>query len=620
MKKLFTILIIYFIFTNLGFAEKVYLFEDFHSVVIPSNWKNLDIDTNDLNPANMIKHNLNKGEGWAIRLFGKYGIDLCVASTSYFAQDGQADDWLITNAIELGENVFLTWDGASANASSGYYQSYQVLVSTTGQEIEDFKLIQEITNEYNLCHRKLDISAYSGEKIYLAFRNISQNVKDGYLYISNIKVFSPQLNDMTIKALHLPCMDTLGCSGIPIKASVENSGYNNVNSYEINYQANDGEIQTVIMDCYLSNAHSYIATLPVLWVPESAKSYKLRVWISKVNGIEDTIKEGNEISQNVYIGGNYYYKLPQYEEFTGSTCGPCATANRVFNPYLEKHKGNYTLIKYQMIGPAPGDSYFNEDGRLRLVYYYNNISGIPALIVNGRYNIYPSDTVGIAASPQEMGIIDINGTYNVYQEEGKYKIDVNADLTPYFTSDSSGQLVLYVAVVENQTTKNASTNGETEFHMVEQKMLPDGYGKTLSGLVENEKLKQSFTYTFDSTSNVEEYGDLSVVLFVQDKTTRFILGNAWATWIGVSVKNQVIDGNGFVSIFPNPASDKLIINSDKQIYNIKIFDILGCERQCQFSNSEGRSIVNIYGLNDGIYFILIQIDDRVLTRKFVVRK
>ncbi|MFH1051367.1 MAG: T9SS type A sorting domain-containing protein [bacterium] len=78
--------------------------------------------------------------------------------------------------------------------------------------------------------------------------------------------------------------------------------------------------------------------------------------------------------------------------------------------------------------------------------------------------------------------------------------------------------------------------------------------------------------------------------------------------------------NQLYMVYPNPASDKLIINSDKQIYNIKIFDILGFEKHCPFANSEGRCIVNIYDLNDGIYFILIQIDDRVLTRKFVVRK
>ncbi len=73
-------------------------------------------------------------------------------------------------------------------------------------------------------------------------------------------------------------------------------------------------------------------------------------------------------------------------------------------------------------------------------------------------------------------------------------------------------------------------------------------------------------------------------------------------------------------IYPVPASDKIEIISESEIKNIKVFDILGCERNCQFANSEGRSIVNTSDLNEGVYFILVNVNEQALVRKFLVRK
>ncbi len=87
---------------------------------------------------------------------------------------------------------------------------------------------------------------------------------------------------------------------------------------------------------------------------------------------------------------------------------------------------------------------------------------------------------------------------------------------------------------------------------------------------------------------------------------------------GTGVDDKRFDEN--INIIPNPASEQVTIIYDMLISDIKVFDILGCLQNCPKDIEEGRSIVNISELNDGVYFIQMLIDNRVLVRKFIVRK
>ncbi|MEA2041791.1 MAG: hypothetical protein U9N85_04485, partial [Bacteroidota bacterium] len=71
-----------------------------------------------------------------------------------------------------------------------------------------------------------------------------------------------------------------------------------------------------------------------------------------------------------------------YEEFTSSTCPPCYTFNiSYFNDsYLSSNAGTFTLIKYQMSWPSPGDDYYTEEGGTRRSFY--GISGVPTLYLD----------------------------------------------------------------------------------------------------------------------------------------------------------------------------------------------------------------------------------------------
>jgi hypothetical protein len=275
--------------------------------------------------------------------------------------------------------------------------------------------------------------------------------------------------------------------------------------------------------------------------------------------------------------------------------------------------------------PGTGDPYYNSDGATRKTYY--GVTGVPQFFVNGATEVGAGDTATITEVSPEIGIIDIKATYKVYNEDYEDKINVNVDLTPYFDKQTSDQFKLYVAVIENKTTKNARTNGETEFHYVEQKMLPNGVGTLLTELVNNQLQNKKFSYTF-STSNVEEFDDLSVVVFVQEVTSKTILGTAWATVEPVSVDEKTTnDGNGIIALFPNPSVENIFLRytlRNSQAVSIDLFNIDGQKissiNKSTLSDGVYTETINTNNLVNGSYMIKLSIGDQTYSKMFVVNK
>ncbi len=55
-------------------------------------------------------------------------------------------------------------------------------------------------------------------------------------------------------------------------------------------------------------------------------------------------------------------RVPLYEVFTSSTCGPCAPANAHMSPIFAQYTEQLAVVKYQMNWPDSGDPYFTDEG------------------------------------------------------------------------------------------------------------------------------------------------------------------------------------------------------------------------------------------------------------------
>jgi hypothetical protein len=106
---------------------------------------------------------------------GHNGSNGMVASASYINNLGALtpDNWMILPAMSLpaNSNLYLSWYAKGQDASYAS-EHYSVYVSTTGRDISNFgtAAYTETTNG-NWAGHNVDLSAYAGQTVYIAFRH-----------------------------------------------------------------------------------------------------------------------------------------------------------------------------------------------------------------------------------------------------------------------------------------------------------------------------------------------------------------------------------------------------------------------------------------------------------------
>lgn len=145
-------------------------------------------------------------EGW-IQFFD--GPDNKIAfSTSYYAEEGPSDDWLITPAIEIPEEgtPTLYWKAKSYDIEN--MEDYDVRISVADDELESFEeTLLSVTDEqaFDFNDRQLDLSDYKGQTVYIAFVNVTDGgyylaVDDLYISTSDDCIL-PNLDSMEVTDL-----------------------------------------------------------------------------------------------------------------------------------------------------------------------------------------------------------------------------------------------------------------------------------------------------------------------------------------------------------------------------------------------------------------------------------
>jgi len=174
--------------------------------------------------------------------------------------------------------------------------------------------------------------------------------------------------------------------------------------------------------------------------------------------------------------------------------------------------------------PGNGDPYYTPEGGIRKDFY--GVSYVPWLQAEGAFCATSTAAAQIAlddalAAPAFASLVAahaINGT----------EISVDVSLLPYANYEN---FVVHIVVFENVTTGNVATNGETEFHHVMMKMLPDAYGTAINV---NDREPFAISETFDlAGTNVEGFDDLGVGVVFQNTVTGEIFQSIYSVEDGV---------------------------------------------------------------------------------------
>lgn len=314
-------------------------------------------------------------------------------------------------------------------------------------------------------------------------------------------------------------------------------------------------------------------------------------------------------------------RIPLYEIFSSSTCGPCVSANSNMKNVFNANPNKFTCVKYQMNWPGSGDIYYTGEGGSRRNYY--SVNSIPAMFVEGT-----------SMSSTSYTSADLNNQYNIPAELSVYAnyTNVNNTVTVWttFTPLKNFPTGLYraqVAVVEKTTVNNASSNGETIFYNVMKKMLPSAAGSNLgTTMTANTPINvNGLTNNFGTSSTVENFANLAVVVFAQDNMNKAVLNSAWATLL-TGVTEVEKPGNGITSLFPNPANSSAYVSyqlTETRNVKISVLNMLGQE---VFTSNEGEKSAGQYDLEigtsslpNGMYIVHVTLGDKVHTSKVSVQ-
>ena len=337
-----------------------------------------------------------------------------------------------------------------------------------------------------------------------------------YWYIDDVKLFVPFANDAEMVEITTP---SSVYNAAEVTGTIKNVGSDEITELEISWQAEEREIHTTTFTgLSVGSAESYdFVCNDLFFFPFGY--YNLTVWISAVNGTEDQNPNDNEKIKPVSVVEFSIYRMPFFEEFTASTCPPCYSFNNVFVPWCDDHEGEVTLLKYQMNWPGAGDPYYTAEGGVRKSYY--GVSYVPDLFGGGSRvstNITAVNNWFNTAS-QLPGYISIASAFTL----NGTNMDIDTYIFPY---QDFPTLRMYVAVFEKETTGNVGTNGETSFENVMMKMVPDASGIDIDlSAMDVFEITQSVDL---AGTNVEEWDDLGVVVFLQNYGTKEIHQSAYA--------------------------------------------------------------------------------------------
>ncbi len=333
-------------------------------------------------------------------------------------------------------------------------------------------------------------------------------------YLDDILLLVPLNLDGKLSSITIPGTIT---SPQEVGGVFQNVGSTPVTDFSVSYQAYNGIVyDTSFSGLNLDLFESMEFSFDQMWV-QPFGTYNINMWLNSVNGLTDDFPANDTATKSITYIANILPRKVTFEEFTSSTCGPCASFNSGFVPWCQSHP-DIMLVKYQMNWPGSGDPYYTLEGGTRRGYY--GVSYVPDLFYNGtRIN---TDMGAVNTSyNQGLGLtsyIEIASSFTITGTT----IHITTNILPW---DNIGNVRVHNIVIEKVTTGNIGSNGETSFHHVMMDMIPDANGANVNLQYATPVQLQ---YNVDlANTNVEQYDDLLVAVLVQNQSSKEMLQSAY---------------------------------------------------------------------------------------------
>jgi hypothetical protein len=627
-----------------GFSNAQTWTETFSSAAspgIPSTWLQNNVDGNVVTTS-LASYSFGTN-AWVTRDFSASTNAVLAAhgkiafSTSWYTPAGTANDWLISPSFTVPANAVLEWEALVTDPS--YPDGYQVRISTTGTTVANFTanpvLFSIAAENDTWTTRGLSLNTYSNQTVRIAF--VNNSVDMDRLALDNIMVKIPQSNDGNVVSItgltrYIAISNTQTTS--TIAGAFKSFGYSTASSAELKYSINNGTpvTQTVSLpNLTYGQTSNYSFTTPGTF---ALGTNKVKVWVTKVNGVNEVALANDTAYSVVYVASTTKPRNALVEEFSSSTCNPCASLNSTFDPLLNTNNpntgGNVNVIKYQVNWPSPGnDPSYNSHCAGRVSHY--GINAAPTAITNGKTEMVAHSQAEINAAIAVPAFADITANINVVG----LNITASSTITPYVSIPSNSPLRLHQVILQKFYNYPGATTTQKNYYHVMRKMNPNAWGAPVN-VTDGVSFNTAFNHTLASTttpvqgsfdfwntaSPVFEY-----VVFVQDSISNDILQTGSASFSVNSVGFVDLKDDQQIGVYPNPAKDfaAVAINLQKSsVVDITIYDITGKivynNKGAQVQAGKNEIKINTSDFATGTYNIVVNTDDGILKEKLIIFK
>lgn len=615
---------------GMGYGQNI-LSENFDGgTTLPTGWKQYNVDG--LTPNSSV--NFIGTNAWSVQAFDEAHGNSVVA-ISWYAPAGQSDDWLVTPLVSLpaGGNYVLEFDNIGPDAS--YPDNYEVWVTTTGDATTDFltngtKLVSAVSNAGDWATKSVDLSAYAGQDIYIAFRDVANDKYIMLLDNITIRVFAPndvRLNSVTNSRFALKNTNN------SITYSVTNRGSNAVTGLTVAYS--DGTNTTTDnVTTNIAVGQTKDVTIPTPLNYANVVELNLAHSITKVNTVDDTNPVDNNGTSKFNTISEHYDRNVVIEEGTGTWCGWCVRG-LVAMDYMQENYPDFIGIAVHNNDPMAVTEYDNGLG----------ISGFPGGKAD-RTGVIEVSTQDFESALAARKLVETGAKVSADISSNGNNITIVAKAN-FNTKISNNQLRLAVVMAENDVKGTASGYAQTNYYsggdygpmggyenlaetVPAADMVYNHVGRALLGgfngqansvdanVTESTLASYTFNYTIPANTNKNKM--YAVVMLIDNETGEIM--NAARYDLAVAATND-LTSQSQLNVYPNPVNNTLNVslNSQASAYTVTVYDLSGKALLTKEISNNAQTVssttLDVSGLAKGSYMVSFATATQSYTKHFV---
>ncbi|HOZ51054.1 MAG TPA: choice-of-anchor J domain-containing protein [Chitinophagaceae bacterium] len=628
---------------SLGSASAQIIWQDNFNAptppALPSNWTQYNGDGLTV-ASNLSAFNFGTN-AWVSAKYSGSTTDNYLASTSWYTPAGTSNDWLISPALNPVAGAYLVFS-SQAGEGSPYNDGFKVRISTTTNAYTSFTaapLLTVAAENTTWTTHAIDLSAYAGQTVYIAF--VNDNFDKNRLHLDNVKLQilpskDAALLDMIPRTATHKSYATVGGT-IPVQGLLQNLGSTNITSYTI--KVNDG-VSTQSFP-QTGNIASFATQVFSLNYPMATTGIKpIKMWV-ELPGDAD-LSNDSTFSE---FGGATFSPTHRniFEEATGTWCGWCPRGTVFMDSVHAAHPDDIYVAVHNG-DPMTVTAY--DDGLTALPGF----SGFPSVAVGRSEIIDPSDMfTAYTDHKADFGVADLTVAQPVITGSSM-SVKVDAKMAISTKPNYDYRLALVVTKDDDHGTSSAwnqanyysgaaapnligaGFNWDNEADPVAaSKMYYDFVAKDIVGGFEGVSgslpgtmtAGSTYSYTFNwAIPSTLELAKTKVNVILISGLSGEAQNGAWKGAYPTSVNDVVANSN--LNIFPNPSNN--FVNVDftlNKISNVTIsmFDVTGkAVYTNHLSNLNGNQglVINTSAMSNGVYTLALVTSEGTITRKVTV--